>query len=338
MNDYSKDKDISYLNSTIMLKDVSDQSPEQTFKNAILKINDLIKTKYSLVKKEENKINNQVVKNFIDIKRSAGQLNNNIKQQTLQIKNSIESQKTELKKLYDEEIIFDQNKRNELHVSIISSQKTLLEDYKEKNYQLTLNLKNSEKRVLENDRSFKSNNAKLKNTLSRYIVNYKNLQEKLNLVNESKKDFNEIFLDKSKRDEMISQIKFYQDENTRLSNEKSLDTSKKDEMISKIKFYQDENTRLSSEIINFKKKYETIKNNFDDVENEKNNIFKKIKELNNSLINSNIIGTPFVKETVAEDSINSKILNDITDTNFKKEKEKNEQNIDLDDQISNIFK
>ena len=338
MNDYNKDTHISDLNSPLTLRDVSDQSPEQTFKNAILKINDLIKTKYSLVKKEENKINNQLVKNFIDIKRSAGQLNNNIKQQTLQIKNSIESQKTELKKLYDEEIIFDQNKRNELHVSIISSQKTLLEDYKEKNYQLTLNLKNSEKRVLETDRSFKSNNAELKNTLSRYIANYKKLQEKLNLVNESKKDFNEIFLDKSKRDEMISKIKFYQDENTRLSNEKSLDTSKKDEMISKIKFYQDENTRLSSEIINFKKKYETIKNNFTDVENKKNNIFKKVKEINNSLIKNNIIGTPFVKETVVEDSINSKILNDITDTNLKKEKKKTEQNNNLDDQISNIFK
>ena len=338
MNDYSKDKDIFYLNSTMMLKDVSDQSPEQTFKNAILKINDLIKTKYSLVKKEENKINNQVVKNFIDIKRFAGQLNNNIKQQTLQIKNSIESQKTELKQLYDEEIIFDQNKRNELHVSIISSQKTLLEDYKEKNYQLTLNLKNSEKRVLENDRSFKSNNAKLKNTLSKYIVNYKNLQEKLNLVNESKKDFNEIFLNKSKIDEMISQIKFYQDENTRLLNEKSLDTSKIDEMISQIKFYQDENTRLSSELINIKKNYKTIKNNFTDVENEKNNIFTKIKELNNSLIKNNIIGTPFVKETVVENSINSKILNDITVTNLKKEKKKTEQNNNLDDQINNIFK
>ena len=338
MNDYNKDTHISYLNSPLTLRDVSDQSPEQTFKNAILKINDLIKTKYSLVKKEENKINNQVVKNFIDIKRFAGQLNNNIKQQTLQIKNSIESQKTELKKLYDEEIIFDQNKRNELHVSIISSQKTLIEEYKEKNYQLTLNLKNSEKRILEIDRSFKTNNAELKNTLSRYIANYKKLQEKLNFVNESKKDFNEIFLDKSKRDEMISQIKFYQDENTRLSNEKSLDTSKKDEMISKIKFYQDENTRLSSEIINFKKKYETIKNNFTDVENKKNNIFKKVKELNNSLIKNNIIGTPFVKETVVEDSINSKILNDITDTNLKKEKKKTEQNNNLDDQISNIFK
>ena len=46
MNDYNKDTDISDLNSNLILKDVSDQSPEQTFKNAILKINDLIKTKY----------------------------------------------------------------------------------------------------------------------------------------------------------------------------------------------------------------------------------------------------------------------------------------------------
>ena len=74
MNDYSKDTDNSDLNSPLILKDVADQNAEKTFKNAILKINKLIKTKYSLVKKEENQTNNKVVKNFIDIKRSAGQL------------------------------------------------------------------------------------------------------------------------------------------------------------------------------------------------------------------------------------------------------------------------
>ena len=78
-------------------------------------------------------------------------------------------------------------------MSIISSQKTLIEDYKEKNYQLTLNLKNSEKRVLEIDRTFKTNNAELKNTLSRYIANYRKLQEKLDFVNESKKDLMKYF-------------------------------------------------------------------------------------------------------------------------------------------------
>ena len=249
----------------------------------------------------------QVTKNFFDIKRSADQLNNNVKQQTLKIKNSIVSQETELKKLQNEEIIFNQKR---LQANIIDNQKKLINEYRENNEELKFNLSNLEKKLLEKDRSFKINNEELKNTLSRYIVNYKKLQEKLNLDIETKKD----------------------------SNETSFDQSKEDEIISKIKFYQDENTRLSSEIIKIKKNYETIKENFTDVENQKNDIFKKIKELNNSLTKNNIFGTPFVKETVEEDSISSKILNDITDTNLKKEKEKTEQNNDLDDQISNIFK
>ena len=80
MNDYSKDEDFSDINSTSILKDTYDQSSEQKFLNEILKINNLIKVKYSLDKKGKKENNNQVVKNFLDIKRSAGQLYNNIKQ------------------------------------------------------------------------------------------------------------------------------------------------------------------------------------------------------------------------------------------------------------------
>ena len=249
----------------------------------------------------------QVTKNFFDIKRSADQLNNNVKQQTLKIKNSIVSQETELKKLQNEEIIFNQKR---LQASIIDNQKKLINEYRENNEELKFNLSNLEKKLLDKDRSFKINNEELKNTLSRYIVNYKKLQEKLNIDIETEKD----------------------------SNETSLDESKEDEIISKIKFYQDENTRLSSEIIKIKKNYETIKENFTDVENQKNDIFKKIKELNNSLIKNNIAGTPFIKETIEEDSISSKILNDITNKNLNKEKKKTEKNNNLDEAINNIFK
>ena len=249
----------------------------------------------------------QVTKNFFDIKRSADQLNNNVKQQTLKIKNSIVSQETELKKLQNEEIIFNQKR---LQANIIDNQKKLINEYRENNEELKFNLSNLEKKLLEKDRSFKINNEELKNTLSRYIVNYKKLQEKLNIDIETKKD----------------------------SNETSLDKSKEDEIISKIKFYQDENTRLSSEIIKIKKNYETIKENFTDVENQKNDIFKQIKEINNSLIKNNIVGTPFIKETIEEDSISSKILNDITNKNLNKEKKKTEKNNNLDEAINNIFK
>ena len=82
-------------------------------------------------------------------------------------------------------------------------------------------------------------------------------------------------------------------------------------MTSKINFYQEENIRLSSEIIIIQKDYESIQNNFIQVENEKNNIYKQIKELNNSLIKNNIGGAPFLKEKIKEVSINTKVLNDM---------------------------
>ena len=57
-----------------------------------------------------------------------------------------------------------------------------------------------------------------------------------------------------------------------------------------------------------------------------------------SIIKNNIVGTPFIKETIEEDSISSKILNDITNKNLNKEKKKTEKNNNLDEAINNIFK
>ena len=73
------------------------------------------------------------------------------------------------------------------------------------------------------------------------------------------------------------------------------------------------------------------------MEYEKDNIYKQIKELNNSLTKNNIVGTPFAKELVEEDSINSKVLNDISNNNLQDEKKKNEEKTDLDDEINDIF-
>ena len=74
-----------------------------------------------------------------------------------------------------------------------------------------------------------------------------------------------------------------------------------------------------------------------EVELEKNNIYKQIKELNNSLIKTNVIGTPFVKDIVKEDSINSKVLNEISNTNFYEENKAKEKIKNLEDKISDIF-
>ncbi|MDA7594261.1 hypothetical protein N8717_04790, partial [Candidatus Pelagibacter sp.] len=101
-------------------------------------------------------------------------------------------------------------------------------------------------------------------------------------------------------------------------------------------FYQSDNSRLSSEIINIQKKYETIKNNFNQVDKEKNNIFKQIQDLNYSLTRNNIVGTPFDREIIEEDTINSKVLNDISKVNSDDNKKSNIDE-DLDKEINDIF-
>ena len=92
-----------------------------------------------------------------------------------------------------------------------------------------------------------------------------------------------------------------------------------------------------NELVNLKDKYEVIKNNFNETQREKNNIFKQIKELNNSLTKTNIVGTPYVKEKVKEVNINSEVLNEITENNLENEKKSFKEDNNLDKEIEDIF-
>jgi hypothetical protein len=132
---------------------------------------------------------------------------------------------------------------------------------------------NLEESLMKN-RSFEINNSELKKTISRYIINYKKLQEKTNLIENSK-------------------------------------ILKSEDDAQKVKFYQDENIRLSSELLSTRKKNETIKTNINNIELEKQKISNKIKELNNSIIGkSNIISSPISKEIPVEDQKEISKLND----------------------------
>ena len=151
------------------------------------------------------------------------------------------------------------------------------------------------------------NNDELKNTISRYIKHNNNLQDHINQLKEKEKELN-------------------------------FNKSRVEDLLSKVKYYQDDNTRLSNEVVNIQNKYEMIKNNLTNIEDEKNKIFKQIKDLNNSLTKNNILGTPFVKDILDEDTINSKVLNDISEGNKKSEQKKTEFDKDLDKEIIDIFK
>jgi hypothetical protein len=159
------------------------------------------------------------------------------------------------------------------------------------NEELKINLKEQKLQLdesLQKNRSFEINNSELKNTLSRYVINSKKLQEKVNL----------------------------------LKNSNNLDF---EDEVKKVKFYQDENIRLSSELLLARKKNETIKVNLNDIELEKQKISNKIKELNNSITGkSNVISPNIIKEIPVETQNKDIKLND------KEQKS-------LDEVISKIF-
>ena len=93
----------------------------------------------------------------------------------------------------------------------------------------------------------------------------------------------------------------------------------------KVKFYQDENIRLSSELLLARKKNDTIKENLNNIELEKEKISNKIKELNNSIKNkSNVISPNITKEALVETKKDIKKLDD-------------KENKNLDEVINRIF-
>ena len=193
-----------------------------------------------------------------------------------------------------------------------------------------LDIKNT---TLELENSIKEQELKLTSTIN-------NDEDKLKDLSDKK-----ILFDKNKiQVDILKNQQFLIDEYKRNINRLNLElteTQKTNQELSisndKIKFYQDDNIRLSSQVNDFQKKYETIKNNFNEVEKEKNVIFNKIKELNNSLLKNNIIGTPFLEKKIEEDTINSKVLNDISENNLNDNKN-SDKDINLDVTVNDIFK
>ena len=148
--------------------------------------------------------------------------------------------------------------------------------------------KNDLNENIEKNRSNEIHNSELKNTVSRYIVNTKKIQERLDLAEKS-------------------------------------NYLKLEAQTEKVKFYQEDNVRLSSELLAAQKKNITIKENLNFIETEKEEISNKIKELNKSIDEkTNIIPSNFIKQSLVKTEEKNETLND------------NEQK-SLDEVINRIF-
>ena len=134
--------------------------------------------------------------------------------------------------------------------------------------------KNDLNKNIEKNRSNEIHNSELKNTVSRYIVNTKKIQERLDLAEKS-------------------------------------NYLKLEAQTEKVKFYQEDNVRLSGELLAAQKKNITIKENLNFIETEKEEISNKIKELNKSIDEkTNIIPSNFIKQNLVKTEEKTETLND----------------------------
>jgi chromosome segregation ATPase len=280
--------------------------PTLNTNNEILKINQLIKIKY-LTNKNVSPLKEKPYfdSDFISIKNTTNKINDYLNEKTLLVNNSINVQENELKLLYQEKKLLDQNK---IQSDIINHQLILLDNYKKNTNVLKSNSNNIQKKLEETihlNRTLEINNNELKNSINRYISNNRKLQDTINKLK----------LDYTKPKLTIEQI---------------------EELNNKVKFYQQENLRLSNELISLQNNYATIKNNFTELELQKNNIYKQIHELNNSLVNDNLLNVPSIKEIVKSDSITSNVSDSISN-NIEEDKNISKIKKNLNDEINNIF-
>ena len=242
------------------------------------------KNKIIFLKKKEQqlKIDYQVLKNNYEL---ISKHNSILKDDNLNLQNNLDEAIKDKIYLEIESKNFKikiedlENNNKILHSNLnnfdqISSVKEQLE---RENREFQINLSEQKlnlEKLLNENKSFEIINSELKNTVLKHIANYQKLQEKINLLENSK-------ISKSDADEQ------------------------------KVKFYQDENVRLSSELILTRKKNETIKINLDNIELEKQNISNKIIELNNAITEkSNIIASPIIKKNPFEPKKEISKLND----------------------------
>ena len=186
---------------------------------------------------------------------------------------------------------------------------------------------NESKKILENNNhDLQSNLNQIIEDKKILENNNHDLQSNLNQIIEDKKVLENNNHDlQSSLDKIIEEKEMLIEKNTRAQEELSLEKSnllnnsnneKLTELNNKLKFYQDENLRLSRDLSNSQETHHIIKKQLNDFEKQKNQISNQIQELNNSVSKSNLIAHTFVKELPPEASQDLKNLNNQDMTNL----------------------
>jgi hypothetical protein len=151
----------------------------------------------------------------------------------------------------------------------------------------------------------------------------KRLDEQQKFIEQSVKENLDLKKDINKINESLSRL---------LENpNKVLETKEPENLghnsIARVDFYQEENVRLGSELLDTKKKFDILKGELEKYQEQRSNLISKINSVNDAINDTNVLTNVF------DNNVKPKI--DIIDHNKLKSKEENK--VDLNQQVSNIF-
>jgi len=231
--------------------------------------------------------------------------------------------KNTLKIIFDHQIKI---KKFQKKIEYLNESKKILENNNH-DLQSNLNQIIEDKKILENNNhDLQSNLNQIIEDKKILENNNHDLQSNLNQIIEDKKVLENNNHDlQSSLDKIIEEKEMLIEKNTRAQEELSLEKSnllnnsnneKLTELNNKLKFYQDENLRLSRDLSNSQETHHIIKKQLNDFEKQKNQISNQIQELNNSVSKSNLLTPTFVNELPPEASQDLKNLNNQDMTNL----------------------
>ena len=177
-------------------------------------------------------------------------------------------------------------------------------------------IKNTITKILE--KILKSNQ-----TFSNSKLLEKRIEEQQKFIEQSVKENLELKKDINKINESLSKL---------LENpNKVLETKETENLghnsIARVDFYQEENVRLGSELLDTKKKFDILKGELEKYQEQRSNLISKINSVNDAINDSNVLTNVF------DNNVKPKI--DVIDHNKLKSKEENK--VDLNQQVANIF-
>tara|TARA_B110000503_G_scaffold27851_1_gene44494 strand:+ start:718 stop:1995 length:1278 start_codon:yes stop_codon:yes gene_type:complete len=276
-------------------------------------------------KQEIEQKNKNLKNNIYDLKNEEKNLENNLNQ-SIKGFNSLYDNHKNLKLSFntlEEDLFYKEKKINEsaeVNKKLESKINNLDEQsnkFKENELILSSKIKKLEKHILTNS-SIQDELTNHNRELEKKNIELKTKLEAVGHVDIYLQEINELKLKNKDLENTIEKLKSYED-----SNDQNLNIIK--EFENKIKYYQEENIRISNQLFEVNKKFGIVKNEIEVLQDQRTKLIAKINSVNDVIGNSKVITNVFqnaqpkntqividdpeIKKKVINNDINQEILN-----------------------------